>query len=59
MLDDFLIGEVALNETKVLDVNTLDCSGLEDADAWLIELVTPFVLESDYPDASDQSVPWW
>ena len=52
-------GEVALKETQVVDLDALDYSQLDDADTYLIKVVTPFVLESDYPDASDQSVPWW
>ena len=52
-------GEVALKETQMVNLETLDYSRLDNADAYLIEVVTPFVLESDYPDASDQSVPWW
>ena len=52
-------GEVTLKETQMVDLETLDYSRLEGADTYLIEVVTPFVLESDYPEASDQSVPWW
>ena len=52
-------GEVVLKETQIVDLDALDYSQLDNADAYLIKLVTPFVLESDYPDDSDQSVPWW
>ena len=37
----------------------LDYSRLEGADAYLIEVVTPFVLESEYPGANDRGIPWW
>jgi len=38
-------------------LTTLDYSRLVDADTYLIELVTPFVLQSAYPDTT--TVPWW
>ena len=34
-------------------------SRLEGAETYLIELVTPFVLESEYPEANDRTVLWW
>jgi hypothetical protein len=37
----------------------LDYSRLEDGEAFILELVTPFVLESEYPNAHDQDGPWW
>jgi hypothetical protein len=52
-------GEVQLKDTLIMDLNELDYSRLEGAETYLIELVTPFVLESAYPDADDQPVPWW
>ncbi|EMA48244.1 hypothetical protein [Halococcus thailandensis] len=52
-------GEVALKDTRMLDLDTLDYSRLEGAETYLIELVTPFVLESEYPAVNDRSVPWW
>ena len=52
-------GEVELKDTQMVDLNELDYSRLEDAKTYLVELVTPFVLESEYPEASDQQVPWW
>lgn len=52
-------GEVSLKDSQVVDVTDLDYSRLAEADAYLIELVTPFVLASEYPDAHDQPVPWW
>jgi hypothetical protein len=52
-------GEVTLKDTQIVDFEDLDYSRLEGADFYLIELVTPFVLESEYPTADDQPIPWW
>jgi len=52
-------GEVQLKDTQMVGLDELDYSRLEDAETHLIELVTPFVLESEYPDANGSPVPWW
>jgi hypothetical protein len=52
-------GIAGLKDTQVVDLEALDYSRLEDGEAFILELVTPFVLESGYPDAHDQDVPWW
>jgi hypothetical protein len=52
-------GVTRLKDTQVVDLEALDYSRLEDGEAFLLELVTPFVLESEYPNAHDQDVPWW
>ncbi len=52
-------GEVELKDTQMVSLDELDYSRLEDAETYLVELVTPFVLESEYPNAHDQDVPWW
>ena len=52
-------GEVQLKDTQMVDLDELDYSKLEDAESHLIELVTPFVLESEYPEANGCTVPWW
>jgi hypothetical protein len=52
-------GLTRLKDTQVVDLETLDYSRLEAADEYLIELVSPFVLTSEYPDADDDTVPWW
>jgi len=52
-------GTTRLKDTQVVDLEALDYSGLEDGEAFILELVTPFVLESEYPNAHDQDVPWW
>ena len=52
-------GITRLNDTQVVDLDSLDYSRLEDSEAFILKLVTPFVLESEYPKAADQDVPWW
>jgi len=43
----------------MVDLDELDYSRLEGAETYLIELLTPFVLESEYPEANDCTIPWW
>jgi len=52
-------GITGLKDTQVVDLEALDYSRLENGEAFILELVTPFVLESEYPNAHDQDVPWW
>jgi hypothetical protein len=53
-------GEVELKDTQLVDLNALDYSRLDSAEAYLIELVTPFVVETAYPEANDCTIPsWW
>jgi hypothetical protein len=52
-------GEVELKDTQLVDLDELDYSRLKGAETYLIEIVTPFVLQSEYPKANDQPVPWW
>ena len=52
-------GITRLKDTQVVDLEALDYSRLEGADTYLIEMVSPFVLESEYPGADDTDVPWW
>jgi len=52
-------GITRLKDTQVVDLEALDYSRLEDGEAFILELVTPFVLKSEYPNAHDQDVPWW
>ena len=52
-------GITGLKDTQVVDLEALDYSRLEDGEAFILELVTPFVLESEYPNAHDQDGPWW
>lgn len=52
-------GEVSVVETQLVDLDALDYSGVRGADGLQLELVTPYVLASEAPDADSQSVPWW
>lgn len=52
-------GEVALKDAQLIELDDLDYSRLDGTEMALIELVTPFVLRSEYPDANDHVVPWW
>jgi len=52
-------GETRLKATQTVPLDELDYSRLEDSEEYLIELVTPFVLTSEYLGASDVAVPWW
>ncbi|MDB2294145.1 hypothetical protein PM085_18145 [Halorubrum ezzemoulense] len=53
-------GEVELKDTQLVDLDNLDYSRLEDAETYLIKLLTPFVLKSEYPEANDCTIPsWW
>lgn len=53
-------GSALLEETQMVDLHDLDYSRLYDTDEHLIEIVTPFVLESEYPGTNDVDVPsWW
>jgi hypothetical protein len=52
-------GSMRFKDTQVVDLGALDYSRLEDGEAFILELVTPFVLESEYPNAHNQEVPWW
>lgn len=52
-------GMTRLKETQMVDLDELDYSRLDGHSTYLLELTTPFVLESEYPDADYQPVPWW
>ncbi|WP_418284852.1 hypothetical protein [Halorubrum sp. DTA46] len=56
-------GELSLVDTQVIDLESLDYSRLEAAQSSVessrIELVSPYVLESEHPSGDSQSVPWW
>jgi len=52
-------GETSLKATQVVDLDSLEYDRLEEADDHLLELVTPYVLESDHPKADPHDVPWW
>jgi len=52
-------GELSVADTQTVDVAELDYSGLAGRDGYVLDIVTPYVLASEYPGADDQSVPWW
>lgn len=52
-------GTTRLKDTQVVDLEGLDYSRLDDGEEFTLQLVTPFVLESEYPTASNHTVPWW
>nr|WP_243838106.1 hypothetical protein [Halobacterium sp. R2-5] len=57
------LGEVSVTDTQLVDLDALDYSRLEagaaSSGSCQVELVSPYVLESGFPGADDQSVPWW
>ena len=52
-------GVTQLKDTQVVDLDGLDYSRLEGGDGFFVEVTTPFVLESEYPQTADQDIPWW
>lgn len=52
-------GTADLEATQIVDLDALDYDRLADEEAYCVELVTPFVLETAYPDPNGSSVPWW
>jgi hypothetical protein len=52
-------GETSLKDTQPVDLDALDYSRLENADEYLLELTTPYVLSSEQPHADSNTVPWW
>jgi hypothetical protein len=43
----------------MIDLDSLDYSRLDYAETYLVELVTPSVLASGYPEANDRTISWW
>jgi len=56
-------GELSLVDTQVVDVDALDFSRLEaaqgDGEACRLDLVTPYVLDTEAPNGDAQDIPWW
>ncbi|QDX41174.1 hypothetical protein [Salarchaeum sp. JOR-1] len=52
-------GELSVADTQTVTLEDLDYSRLADADTYELELVSPYVLSTEYPGADDQDVPWW
>lgn len=45
-------GGVRLKDTQLVDLDKLDYSRLENAETYLLEHVTPFVLQPEYPNTT-------
>ncbi|UWG47813.1 Uncharacterized protein HSRCO_1532 [Halanaeroarchaeum sp. HSR-CO] len=52
-------GRLSVADTQLVTLEDLDYSRLADADAYQLDVLTPYVLRTEHPDADDQSVPWW
>jgi len=52
-------GRLSVIDTQLIDLDGLDYGRIAAADEHVLELVSPFVMASEYPGADDQSVPWW
>ena len=56
-------GKLSVADMRVVDLDGLSYEHLETAreagETFELELLSPYVLRSEYPDADDQSVPWW
>ena len=52
-------GLTQLVDMNVVDLDTLDYRRLTDAEECRLELITPFVFNSEYSGAGETPVPWW
>jgi len=52
-------GVTELKDTQCIDLGALDYSRVADADAHLVELLTPYVIDSEHPNTEPGGVPWW
>lgn len=52
-------GRLSVADTQVVTLEDLDYSRLAAADAYQLDVLTPYVLRTEHPGADDQSVPWW
>jgi len=54
-------GELSVADTQLVELDDLDYSRLEAAapGECRVELVSPFVLDTEFPGADGQDVPWW
>lgn len=55
------LGEVSVADTQLVDLDALDYGRVADPgdEGCVLELVSPYVLASEYPGAEAQSIPWW
>lgn len=56
---NFGYGYTRLKDTQLVDLGSLDYSHLRDGNAYILKLVTPYVLRSEYPSVNDVELPWW
>ena len=52
-------GRLSVIDSQLIDLDGLDYGRIAAADEHVVELVSPFVLASEYPSADWQSIPWW
>nr|WP_240147539.1 MULTISPECIES: hypothetical protein [Halorussus] len=53
-------GTTRLKNTQIVDLAKLDYTELETSESFTLELLTPFVLWSEYPGTNDVNLPgWW
>lgn len=53
------LGELSLKDTQTIALDDLDYSRVREANSLKLELLSPYVLDSEYPGADSQPVPWW
>ncbi|MCQ4334379.1 hypothetical protein KM295_13020 [Natronomonas sp. F2-12] len=52
-------GRLSLVDSQVIELDELAYDRVTAADDHVLELVSPFVVASEFPNADEQSVPWW
>jgi len=52
-------GLTSLKDSQCVDLAALDYSALREADEHLVELVTPYVLDSEQSHVDGHDIPWW
>jgi len=52
-------GKLLLAETQTIELEDLDYSRVREASSLQVELLSPYVLQSEWQGANSQSVPWW
>lgn len=53
-------GATRLKETQVVDLDAVDFGRLEDGgNGYLLELITPYVIDSEHPKTERHDIPWW